>query len=109
MILLPPSSTRTDSLFPYPPLFRSCRSDRDAGAARQLARLLVAELHVQADRPDAHRNAAVVLQAQVYRPAAVGAHRQLLAAGAGFGYAAYRTAAEGGEPKCRRRGEEQEC
>src|SRR3546814_6879697 len=27
MLLRPPRSTRTDTLFPYTPLFRSCRSD----------------------------------------------------------------------------------
>src|SRR3546814_20997642 len=40
------------------------RPDGDPGVAVQRARLMVAELHVQADRSEAHRDAAVVLQAQ---------------------------------------------
>ena len=59
------------------------RADGNAGIALQRARRLVAERHRQADRVEAHRDAAVVLQAQVDRPAAIGAHGQLLDARGG--------------------------
>src|SRR3546814_10909744 len=48
----PPISTRTDTLFPYTPLFRSGAEDRDAGLfqrLRELERRLAAELD---DHPD---------------------------------------------------------
>src|SRR3546814_6408056 len=35
MIRRPPRSTRTDTLFPYPTLFRSHVAERDVGAARR--------------------------------------------------------------------------
>src|SRR3546814_4286205 len=40
MILRPPRSTRTDTLFPYPPLFRSpVAADLDSAAHRDIAAL----------------------------------------------------------------------
>src|SRR3546814_7595256 len=36
MILLPPRSTRTDTLFPYPTLFRRWRRQQNTGPQRQL-------------------------------------------------------------------------
>src|SRR3546814_5047188 len=39
MIRRPPRSTRTDTLFPYPPLFRSARQDHARRAAARLSRI----------------------------------------------------------------------
>src|SRR3546814_20786727 len=80
MILRPPRSTRTDTLFPYTTLFRSRR--RDAGVARQGERRPKAVIVVEADqavrdrmRPDRRIIDRQVRIRPVDRPAAVGGRR----------------------------------
>src|SRR3546814_12248841 len=56
MIRRPPRSTRTDTLFPYSTLFRSCaaRSDAESAAARMRSRVISADsfkLFVIVDTP----------------------------------------------------------
>src|SRR3546814_17264383 len=55
MIRRPPSSTHTDTLFPYPTLFRSRADHRDADAAREIDQVQAVPRHVpdmqQVDTP----------------------------------------------------------
>src|SRR3546814_10134814 len=46
MLLRPPRSTRTDTLFPYTTLFRSTASDTSASAPKPISRRLVSRLKI---------------------------------------------------------------
>src|SRR5690606_19905723 len=70
-------------------------TNRDAGLGGEGAGVVPIDLQPEADGVEAHRDAAEVLQPQVHRPVAVGAHGELLDAGRRVGHPAHRTACTG--------------
>src|SRR3546814_8417808 len=78
MIRRPPRSTRTDTLFPYTTLFRSCPDVGDAFEVGQMMRAVpaVIALHVRAFARDDARRQAVPARPITAKEAVTGSERE---------------------------------